>query len=211
MALRAASSMACRTPEAPVDTPDDGIPLFPLHAVLLPGASMGLRIFEPRYLDLVADCTRGGGRFGICLLVDGQEAGGPGTPASHGTEARIEDFGSANGLLTLQVRGGRRFRVLSTRVRGNDLVVADVEWLAPDPDDALRPEHALLGTLLARILEQAGGEHADAPSPLLDQAAWVGWRLAELLPVSDAHRLDLLREPDPHARLDRLLQLVSAT
>ena len=93
-------------------------------------------------------------------------------------------------------------------MRDNGVVAGDVAWLAPDPDDELRPEHGLLGTLLVKLLEQVGGEHADAPSARLDDAAWVGWRLAELLPISDPQRLALLAQPDPHARLDQLLAMV---
>jgi Lon protease-like protein len=44
---------------------------------------------------------------------------------------------------------------------------------------------------------------------LFDDAAWVGWRLAELLPLHDAQRQELLQLDDPHARLDRILALVS--
>src|SRR3546814_14429606 len=43
----------------------ESLPLFPLHTVLLPGAALGLRVFEPRYLDLVRECGRSGGGFGI--------------------------------------------------------------------------------------------------------------------------------------------------
>src|SRR3546814_2206395 len=46
----------------------ESLPLFPLHTVLLPGAALGLRVFEPRYLDLVRECGRSGGGFGICLI-----------------------------------------------------------------------------------------------------------------------------------------------
>ena len=42
--------------------------LFPLHAVLLPGATLSLRVFEPRYLDLVRECGRSGSSFGVCLI-----------------------------------------------------------------------------------------------------------------------------------------------
>ena len=144
--------------------------------------------------------------FGICLIIDGAEAGPPAVPAAFGTEARIEDFGSGDdGLLTLRVRGARRFHVTRTRVRDSGLVVAEVAWCDPDPDDELRPEHALLGTLLQRILDQVGGEHAKAPPARFDDAAWVGWRLAELLPLSDQQRQSLLQQDDPHARLDSLL------
>ena len=182
------------------------LPLFPLQSVLLPGASLGLRVFERRYLDLVRDCMREGGGFGICLILSGSEAGPPATPAAYGTEARIEDFGSGDdGLLTLRVRGARRFHVHRTRVRDNGLVVAEVEWRAPDPDDELRPQHALLGTLLQRILDQVGGEYASASRACFDDAAWIGWRLAELLPLSTEQRQALLQQDDPHARLDGLL------
>ena len=181
--------------------------LFPLPTVLLPGAALDLRVFEPRYLDLVRDCGREGSGFGICLLL--ADAGGESSaaaPAAWGTEARIEDFGSGDdGLLTLRVRGCRRFRVQRTRVRSNGLVIGEVQWRELDADDELRPEHALLGLLLERILDQAGGEHAGAAPARFDDAAWVGWRLAELLPLGDLQRQQLLQEDDPHARLQLLL------
>jgi Lon protease-like protein len=188
----------------------ESLGLFPLHAVLLPGGALGLRVFEPRYLDLVRDCTREGRGFGVCLIIDGEEAGAAASPAAFGTEARIEDFGSdERGLLTLRVRGHRRFHVQRTRVRDSGLVVGEVQWCDPDPDDELRPEHAVLGILLQRLLEQAGGEHANAGPPQLDTAAWVGWRLAELLPLGDLQRQSLLQQDDPHARLQQLLDWVS--
>ena len=187
----------------------ESLPLFPLKTVLLPGAALGLRVFEPRYLDLVRECGHDGSGVGSCLIMEGVVAGGATTSAAFGTEARIEDFGAgADGLLTLQVRGARRFHVRRTRVRDNGLVIAQVEWCDPDPDDELRPEHAVLGALLQGILEQFGGEHAAAPRARFDDAAWVGWRLSELLPLADDQRQILLQEDDPHARLDRLLDLL---
>ncbi|MET0807495.1 MAG: LON peptidase substrate-binding domain-containing protein, partial [Pseudoxanthomonas sp.] len=43
----------------------ESLPLFPLHTVLLPGASLDLRVFERRYLDMVRDCGRSGRGFGV--------------------------------------------------------------------------------------------------------------------------------------------------
>ena len=213
----------------PLNQRDKPLALFPLRTVLLPGGALGLRIFEQRYLDLVRDCSRDQAGFGICLVLepagpdeqpddatdDGAgDAGATTSTAAFGTEAWIEDFGTGqDGLLTIRVRGRRRFRVLRTRVRDNGLILADVAWRAPDPDDALRPEHAILGTLLRRLLEQAGGDHADgthaaAPEHCFDEAAWIGWRLTELLPLADRQRQALLQEDDPHARLDSLLSLI---
>lgn len=188
------------------------LPLFPLHVVLVPGAALDLRIFERRYLDMVRDCGRSGSGFGVCLILDGVDAGAPATPAAFGSEALIEDFGSTpEGLLSLRVRGRRRFHVLRTRVRDSGLVVADIEWREDDPavSPRLRPEHALLAELLRRILSKAGAGGAE-PAPLLfENAAWVGWRLAELLPLAMPQRQALLQLDDPHARLQRLLDVIA--
>src|SRR5690606_34052761 len=184
------------------------LPLFPLQAVLVPGAMLGLRVFEPRYLDMVGECGRSGSGFGVCLITQGNEVGTPATPAAFGTEAVIEDFGTDDdGLLTLRVRGARRFRVLRTTVRDSGLVEADVEWLADVPTKArLRPEHALLGTLLERIFDQVG--RPAGMETAFEDAAWVGWRLLELLPMPDERRVELLGVDDPHARMEALLELI---
>ena len=69
-------------------------------------------------------------------------------------------------------------------------------------------EHALLATVLQHFLEKAGGEHSKVSNARFDDAAWVGWRLAEFLPLEDAQRLSVLQEDDPHERLDMLLQMM---
>ena len=189
-------------PEATVS-----LPLFPLHTVLVPGAALDLRIFERRYLDMIRDCGRNGSGFGVCLILDGNEAGAAALPAAFGTEALVEDFDTTpEGLLSLRVRGRRRFHVLRTRVRDTGLVVADIAWREDDAvSPRLRPEHALLAELLRRILLQIASDHAEPAPMLFENAAWVGWRLAELLPLSMPQRQELLQLDDPHARLQRLL------
>ena len=188
------------------------LPLFPLHGVLVPGAALDLRIFERRYLDMVGVCGRNGSGFGVCLILEGNEAGAPATPVAFGTEAVIEDFGNTpEGLLSLRVRGRRRFHVLRTRVRDTGLVVADIEWRADaGASSRLRPEHALLAELLRRILLQVDAGHVDPDPALFDDAAWTGWRLAELLPLSMPQRQALLQLDDPHARLQFLLDGIAA-
>lgn len=183
-------------------------PLFPLrNTVLVPGAALDLRIFERRYLDMVGECGRSGSGFGVCLILDGNEVGVPATPAAFGTEAVIEDFGNTpEGLLSLRVRGQRRFHVVRTRVRDSGLVMADIEFCEEDTTSPrLRPEHALLAEVLRRILEQVVDASAEPEPVLFEDAAWVGWRLSELLPLSHAQRQALLQLDDPHARLQRLL------
>ena len=187
----------------------ESLPLFPLHQVLLPGAAMDLRIFERRYLDLVRDCGRSGGGFGVCLILEGGEAGAPAIPAAYGVEARIENFDMGeDGLLSLRVRGHRRFHVVRTRVRDNGLVMADVEWLCPDDEGEIRPEHALLGTLLQTMMEKVGTDLSKLPPRVFERAGWVGWRLAQVLPITPEQRVSILQEDDVHARLQRLLEWI---
>ena len=185
------------------------LPLFPLHTVLVPGAQLQLRIFEPRYLDLIRCCSRDGSGFGVCLILDGNEAGEPAAPVALGTEARIVDFTTLpGGLLGITVLGGRRFQVERTRVRDNGLIVADAIWLDEPAPTPLAVEYDLLATLLRRVIERAGGMHAHADAKAYADASWVSWRLAELLPIALADRQLLLQESDPDARLRRLLGLI---
>ena len=187
----------------------ESLPLFPLHEVLLPGAAMDLRIFERRYLDLVRDCGRSASGFGVSLILEGDETGAPAIPAAYGVEARIENFDlGEDGLLSLRVRGHRRFHVVRTRVRDNGLVMADVEWRCADEDGEIRPEHALLGTLLQTMMEKAGTDLAKLPPRIFEHAGWVGWRLAQVLPITPEQRVSLLQEDDVHARLQRLLEWI---
>jgi Lon protease-like protein len=187
----------------------ESLPLFPLHKVLLPGAAMDLRIFERRYLDLVRDCGRSGGGFGVCLILEGSEAGAPATPAAYGVEALIENFDMGeDGLLSLRVRGHRRFHVTRTRIRDNGLVMADVEWLCSDEDLEILPEHALLGTLLQTMMEKVGTDVSKLPARVFEHAGWVGWRLAQVLPITPEQRVSLLQEDDVNARLQRLLEWI---
>jgi len=180
------------------------LPLFPLNTVLLPGGRLSLRIFEPRYLDLVRDCTRHDSGFGICSILEGQETGAPALPAAFGCQARIVDFASTeDGLLGITVQGERRFHVLHTRVRDNGLIMAEVEWRAESPTTRIRPEHQLLALLLAKLLDRAGVGYSNAE---LEDADWISWRLGEWLPLTLVERQALLVENDPHQRLQKLVE-----
>ena len=68
------------------------IPLFPLNTVLYPHGRLPLRIFEPRYLDMVSDCMKTDSGFGVCLIKQGAETGPAATCFNTGTYAEIIDF-----------------------------------------------------------------------------------------------------------------------
>ncbi|MBN8480448.1 MAG: LON peptidase substrate-binding domain-containing protein [Xanthomonadales bacterium] len=182
------------------------IPLFPLSAVLFPGGPLSLRVFERRYLDLVRDCARSREGFGVCLILAGREVGEPAVPAAVGTLARITDFYTLpDGLLGIGAEGGERFQVATTRVRDNGLVHGEVRFWPDEPIVSVPPEHGLLATILERLLEQAGGAFAKVERARYDDASWVGFRLAETLPLEPVDRQELLQMTDPIERLARLL------
>jgi Lon protease-like protein len=179
------------------------IPLFPLNTVLFPGGPLSLRIFEQRYLDLVRECTRNGSGFGVCLILQGREAGEPAVPAAVGTFARIVDFYTLpDGLLGIQAAGGERFHVDRSRVRDNGLAHGQVQFWPDEPNLTLPPEYALLATILERLLDKLKTPFERAS---LDDASWVGFRLAEALPLENRERQHLLQMTDPLARLGQIM------
>jgi hypothetical protein len=180
-------------------------PLFPLNTVLFPGGVLPLRIFEPRYVDMVKRCMREGGFFGVVLISKGVEAGGDAVAHSIGTLAQIVDFDQLpDKLLGITCRGTQRFRVISSRVQDDGLHVAQIELLSPDPAIELPAEFAHYAKLLEQALPQMGDffKHLE---PRYRDAAWVSGRLAEIMPLALQDKQKLLQESDPLERL-RVLQ-----
>ena len=86
--------------------------LFPLHTVLFPGMSLPLHIFEPRYLQLVDRCLETNSAFGVVLIQSGREVGGPATPYTVGTTARISAAERLpDGRLNIEAVGQQRFQI----------------------------------------------------------------------------------------------------
>ena len=183
------------------------IPLFPLNAVLFPGGPLPLRIFETRYLDMVSRCLKREEGFGVCLIEQGNETG-PAHTYTVGTLARIRDWSSgADGLLKILALGDQRFRVTRVRTQHDGLNIGEVEWL-PDEPSVLLPDTAKpLAELLLQILTQMEERYA-AVTPAYEDATWVGYRLAEILPLPVAQRQYLLEISDARMRLDIIGTLV---
>ena len=181
--------------------PSDEIPLFPLGTVLFPGGPLPLRIFEARYIDLVRRCLRDGSGFGVVLIREGVEAGGPALTFDVGTYARIVDFSQQpDGLLGIRADGERRFRILERRRERDGLNVAGVEWLPEEAPQPLPGEFAELAPALDAILTQAGEPYASIERHLED-AGWLSARLAEVLPLPVRHKQHCLELDDPVERL----------
>ena len=87
------------------------------------------------------------------------------------------------------------------------LISATIECLANDREVA--PEETLCSDVLKAIIEKIGAEHFPSPHRF-DDAAWIGYRLSEVLPIGLDVKQQLLRMTDPQARLSQLGQILSA-
>jgi Lon protease-like protein len=180
------------------------LPLFPLGTVLFPGGPLRLRIFEPRYLDMVRQCLRGSRPFGVVLILEGLEAGAVASVATTGTSARLVDFDTLpDGLLGIDCLGEQRFRLCRRWQQADGLNLAEVDYLPDDAPCALPAELAHLGELLRELLPQLGERYAHVTAHY-DDAGWVGNRWAEVLPLTSAERQQLLELADPLTRLTQV-------
>jgi Lon protease-like protein len=184
------------------------LPLFPLRAVLFPGGPLPLRIFEPRYLDMVSRCLREQSGFAVVLIGEGEEVAGAVSFAATGTEARIVDFDRLeDGLLGIRCIGLERVRVVEAWRDPDGLNRGRVMDIAPDPVVAVPAEQAWLGEVVRQVLPEAGETYAQVA--LRGDAGWIGNRLAEMLPLSLADKQLLLEMTDPIERLVALEPAVS--
>jgi len=183
-------------------------PVFALNTVLYPGGPLPLRIFEPRYLDMVSDRLRRDAPFIVALIRSGSEVGGDASIHSVGTLARIVDWNRQDdGLLGIVVLGGRRARVLDTETRSDGLRIASAQVLEDEPAAAVPPEHRRLAGLLRGLFDQLEPRYRHV-TPRFDDASWVGYRLSELLPMPLARKQHLLEINDPRLRLGEIAEVV---
>jgi Lon protease-like protein len=184
------------------------LPLFPLGAVLFPGGLLPLRLFEQRYLTMAKACLRDGTPFGVCRIREGSEVGAPATPEDVGCIARIVQWDMQHlGVLQITAQGSERFRILARRVQDDGLARADVELLPPEADAPLPAPLSVCRELLERLVAEHG-ERVFAKPFRLDSCAWVGARLAEILPLPGPFKQQLL-EMDGLPRLEALARLVA--
>jgi uncharacterized protein len=180
------------------------IPIFPLGNVLYPEGVLPLRIFEQRYLDLTKFCIRDNAPFGVCLIREGMEVGNAAVPYPVGCTARIAHWDMPHlGLFHLVARGESVFRILEQWTAKSGLVQAQVELDDPAPPLPLPEQYKDLGTLLQKIIAKVGEERFPSPRRL-DLAGWVGYRLAEVLPLEVETKQRLLEARDPLAALSEI-------
>ena len=189
------------------------MPLFPLNTVLFPGGPLPLRIFEPRYVDMVRACMREGAPFGVVMIKAGREvgAGAVASMATIGTAVRIVDFDQLpDGLLGIVCEGAQKIRVDDRRVASDGLNVATITWLPAEAAAPIPSEHAHLAQLLRTVLPKLGNAYSILPT-YFDDAGWVSSRLVEILPLTLTDKQECLELDDPLARLERIAPFIQTT
>lgn len=190
------------------------IPLFPLRVVLFDGGRLPLRIFEPRYMDMIGNCMRENGPFGVVLIRQGRDARLSADDEQPeifdvGTEATVIDFNQLEaGMLGILAEGGRKFRIRETRELQNHLLMGRVERLPGEPAGLPTTAHGPLLEILRALARHPMIEKLNLDIDY-DDARSVSWRLAELLPIEPEVKQGLLELDHPEERLKSLTRLVS--
>ena len=187
--------------------------LFPLASVVLfPGQRLDLRVFEPRYRLLMAECIQESEPFGVVLIREGMEVGGPAVPHQVGTVARLTGVTPAlDGMLHVTAVGAQRFRIV-TLDDSAPYLRAEVERVHDDPaevnSEVLR--FARSGLVRARELRAlASGEYERAyrvpeqPGPVADA-------IAGQAPVEPARLQAVLETTNVRQRLDSVLPMLDS-
>lgn len=184
------------------------LPLIPLDTVLFPGGRLPLRIFEQRYLDMVKQAIAESAPFGICAIREGRETGAPAVPHDVGTLVRITDWDMPQtGILHIETQAGERFVIRATETTPEGLVIGTVDSMSAEPATPVPDEFELAVEILRGIINELGQARFPAPFAF-DDAAWVGFRLSEVLPLKLAVRQNLLEMNDSIARLRLLTEFL---
>ncbi len=183
------------------------LPLIPLKTVLLPGNKLSLKIFEPRYVDMIAHCMREECCFGVVLIHQGEETSLDSENYSIGTTASIVDWQNrADGLLGITVLGHQRFEIRNSRTQADGLTLATIEIIDEEENKEIPGQYFYMQELLAHIGAQEGKIDIES-----EDFVGILYQLIYLLPLDTALKQRLLEIPDCidravilHAELIRL-------
>jgi len=185
---------------------DQGVPIFPLRTILFPGSKLPLRIFEPRYLDMVSRCMRSNIEFGIVLSRKVPQPGMLETYAT-GTLATIIDWNQGDdGLLGITTLGTNKFELLSMTKQEDGLNIGDIRIVEKEEDFKAPSNFDNMINLLEAILEDVDLYHER--DKFFESASWVSFRFAEILPLKIEDKQKCLEFDDPILRLNFLEPLI---
>jgi len=186
-----------RSPDTRAPADPGGLPMFPLGSVLFPYMPLQLRVFEERYLMMLARILESEpAEFGVVLIERGQEVGGGEHAFSTGTVAQVIELVAPEGFVGLVAQGDRRIEVVEWS-GGTPYPQAVVRELPPLVwDDALKPLRVLAEQTVRRTLSLASEFTDDAWSAdvaLSEDPVEAAWQLAGIAPVGPLDQVDMLR------------------
>ena len=187
--------------------------MFPLGSVLFPHMPLRLRVFEERYLVMLAELLKTeSARFGVVLIERGREVGGGEQRFGVGTVAEITQLGAQEGFVGLVARGGRRF-VVERWLADAPHPWAEVREL---PDLVWRAELTELRADTERRVRRAlalASEFAENVWPadveLSDDPVAAAWQLAAIAPLGALDQMELLGADSTERLLSRIRELTA--
>jgi len=189
------------------------LPLFPLNTVLFPGQVLPLHIFEERYRRMIGQCIEKSWPFGVTLIQEGEEVGGPAKPFEVGTTARVTQVERLDdGRLNIISVGELRFRIAALDQAQDGYLRADVALWPWSPSDETASQTLALNVRdrLRRYVEmisQASGTELKT-NDLPDEPTELACLTAVALQVEQLEKQDLLNSPSIAALLSKEVGLL---
>ena len=184
----------------------EDLPIFPLRTILFPDSKLPLRIFEPRYIDMVSRSMREDSEFGSILS---RESTDPKMFETYdtGTLAKIIDWDQGgDGLLGITTLGTQKFRLKELNKQEDGLNIGSIERIEKEGDYKPLKEFTHLVELLQAILDDVN--IYDDDEKRFDSASWISYRFAEILPLRIEDKQKCLEIDDPIIRLNFLEPLI---
>ncbi len=167
------------------------VPLFPLKTVLYPSVKLELKIFEPRYTDMIANCMRNNAPFGVIHIYKGEETDAQSEVFAIGTLANISSWQDrSDGLLGITAEGFQRFEIVSTDAQTDGLITAEITYYEEDELIETPEQYNYMPELLQHITAQQGKPIGNATSFYLTL-----YQLIHFLPLDNTIKQRLLEVP----------------
>jgi len=177
------------------------LPLFLLDLVLLPGGSLPLHIFEPRYREMISECLAQDQPFGVVRSKEGGLAEIGCTAAILEVTKKYDD-----GRMDIATEGRRRFEVMQLN-QERSFLRAEVLYLEDEPGRATPEQIEQALKLHGEIMSLAGAEAESATQ--IDEKQ-LSFHLASSLPIDLDFKQSLLAMPSEQERLPAVISAFEA-
>lgn len=189
--------------------------MFPLGSVLFPAMPLPLRVFEERYLSMLAQVLQDEPpEFGVVLIERGQEVGGGDVRFDIGTVARISELDVAENGVALVGLGGQRFSIESW---GEDdpfpqaeiRLLDELTWDERHRDLLDETERVVRAgmAVASEYVELAWSPSIEIAESPVDAA----WQLAAIAPVGPLDQIELLRSQSIDELLTKTVALTGSS